>query len=87
MKRFCLFIVATLVAVLLISPAFCIGAEIGQNYFLTFSASQELYRNGEKLSDTERNQLVSRLSDFIKDYENKVSAAISGSDVFALNQS
>lgn len=87
MKRFCLFIVATLIAVLLISPAFCVGAaEIGQNYFLTFSASQELYRNGEKLSDTERNHLLSRLTTLIKDYENKVSASVEGSDVFALNQ-
>ena len=87
MKRFCLSVVATVFAVLLISPAFCVrAAEIGQNYFLTFSASQELYRDDEKLTETERNQLVLRLSNIVKDYESKVSASVDGSDVFALNQ-
>lgn len=87
MKRVSLFIIATLFALLFIVPPFAVGAtEIGQNYFLTFSASQELYRDGEKLTETERNQLVSRLSTIVKDYENKVSASASGSDVFALNQ-
>ncbi len=87
MKRVGFLIVATLFALLLIAPLFSVGAtEIGQNYFLTFSASQEMYRGDEKLTETERNQLVSRLSTIIKNYENKVSASVGGSDVLALNQ-